>query len=87
MKSAVIAVIFVLSILSQEVKAGDKGGTIILGGGGGMGGLMMAGDSIIAPGMGWGMMPLIISGGGKGKGSRIIMGRRRRRDVAFYVKK
>ena len=73
-----VLVLAILSLLSPEVRAA-KDGTIILGGGGGGGGMMIAGDSIIS-GMGFGM-PLIISGGGK-KSRRIIMGKRKRRDVA-----
>lgn len=53
---------------------------------GGMGGgMVIAGDSIVAPGMGFGMMPLVISGGKKGR--NIIWGKRKRRSIAYILDK
>ena len=84
-------VVAAVAMLSLGVQAGDKGGTVILGGGGmggyGMGGMILAGDSIVAPGGfggygGYGM-PLVVAGGKKSR--HIIWGRKRRDTGLSFV--
>ena len=77
--------LLIFSLISSSVIAGgdDKEGAIVLGGMPGMGGMIVSGQSIVAPGMSFGMMPLIVTHGKKSR--NIIWGRRKRRSVTYVI--
>jgi hypothetical protein len=87
-KSIIVSIMLFSQVLAQG--GGGKDQTIVLGGGmggfGGMGGLVLTENSIVAPGMGMGMMgmmPLVISNYKKSR--NIVWGRRKRRDIAYVL--